>query len=144
MRPNVESILKEIEDEIRALKSVYAVSGSLVEFHVIKSNSVTATDTSSSTKLSITITFTPNKELDQNKFSEMYMLVKISTDDGTNIIELPNGSAFGSWNDDGTLSATFELTHGAGSQVNFIYSITGYAIVSGPATGTFTYDSSVT
>lgn len=144
MRNNVESILKEVENEIKALKSVYAISGSLVEFHVTKSNSVFVTDTATSTKLSVTITFTPDKDLDQNKFSDMYMLAEISTNDGTNIIKLPNGSTYGTWDEDGKLSATFELTHSPGTQVNFIYSITAYAIVSGPATGTFTYDTSVT
>lgn len=142
---NVEKQLIDIENTLKAAKSVQSVSGSMVEFHIIESDEYSASSTESSTGISFKFTFHP---LDNNVQSDLTELTVVQdggtfTPSGGTPVRLSSwegGHDNGKRDADGNLYVVLSIY--APSSIGK-WVVTVHAVATGPVDGYFTCETTV-
>ena len=133
-KQSIEQRLFEIESELNSLKAVYAISGSLVEFKVLKSSNYTKSTTDA--RIKAKLTFKPTRKLEQNVLTRLFLVIAdVYIVEGEQVIG-PTQLFMdkGLWDSNGNLY--IEETY-VGQSFIGDHNFTIYGIASGPADGSF-------
>ncbi|MBQ3433135.1 hypothetical protein IJG22_02440 [Candidatus Saccharibacteria bacterium] len=142
MRNTVEQRLAAIENELKALKGVYAISGSQIPFVAQESPKYSRVAGENTHNGTFEFTFTPSKIADQNLLTEFYVVLAVArsiTIDGTTHTE-PTTTIMRRLAGDVDVNGKFKfkITHEYyPTSSGQTYSMSAYAITCGPAEGTF-------